>query len=165
MRVANVQDGYIDLSEIKELEVLPSDVDKYALKQGDLLLTEGGDPDKLGRGAVWYGEIQPCIHQNHIFCVRPNRALAEPEYLSALIGSDRGKRYFLQAAKQTTGIATINKTQLCGFPALLPPLSLQQKYTELVKSIRFTRKHLGYSSEQTDQLFNSLLQRAFRGEL
>jgi type I restriction enzyme S subunit len=165
MRVANVQDGYIDLSEIKELEVLPSDVDKYTLKQGDLLLTEGGDPDKLGRGAVWYGKIQPCIHQNHIFCVRPNRTLAEPEYLSALIGSERGKRYFLQAAKQTTGIATINKTQLCGFPAILPPLSLQQKYTELVKSIRFTRKHLDYRSEQVDQLFNSLLQRAFRGEL
>lgn len=165
MRVANVQDGYIDLSEIKELEVLLADVNKYTLQEGDLLLTEGGDPDKLGRGSVWYGEIQPCIHQNHIFCVRPDRALAEPEYLSALIGSERGKKYFLQAAKQTTGIATINKTQLRTFPALLPPLYLQQKYTEFVKLIRSTRKHLINKHEQVDNLFNSLLQKAFRGEL
>ncbi len=130
-----------------------------------MLLTEGGNPDKLGRGSVWYGEIQPCIHQNHIFCVRPDRALAEPEYLSALIGSERGKKYFLQAAKQTTGIATINKTQLCGFPALLPPLYLQQKYTQLVKLIRSTRRLLEDKHKQTEQLFTSLLQRAFRGEL
>ena len=165
MRVANVQDGYLDLSEIKTLEILPTDIDRYILREGDLLLTEGGDPDKLGRGAVWYGKIQPCIHQNHIFCVRPNRTLAEPEYLSALIGSERGKRYFLQAAKQTTGIATINKTQLCGFPAFLPPLYLQQKYSQFVKLIRSTQRRLDDKYEQTNKLFNSLLQRAFSGEL
>lgn len=165
MRVANVQDGYLDLSEIKTLEILPTDIDKYILREGDLLLTEGGDPDKLGRGAIWYGKIQPCVHQNHIFCVRPDQTLAEPEYLSALIGSERGKRYFLQAAKQTTGIATINKTQLYGFPAFLPPLYLQQKYTQIVKVIRSTRTKLDDKYEQTDKFFNSLLQRAFSGKL
>ena len=165
MRVANVQDGYLDLSEIKELEVLQTDVEKYSLRKGDLLLTEGGDPDKLGRGAIWYEEIQPCTHQNHIFCVRPDSGVAEPEYLSTLIGSQYGKRYFLRAAKQTTGIATINKTQLRSFPALLPPLSLQKKYTQAVMSISSTRKHLNLLCTQTDSFFNSLLQRAFRGEL
>ncbi len=165
MRVANVQDGYLDLREIKKLEILPTDINKYILREGDLLLTEGGDPDKLGRGAIWYGKIKPCVHQNHIFCVRPDQTLAEPEYLSALIGSERGKRYFLQAAKQTTGIATINKTQLCGFPAFLPPLYLQQKYTQIVKLIRFTRTRLDDKYEQTDKLFNSLIQRAFSGKI
>lgn len=165
MRVANVQDGYIDINEIKELEVLPTEVNRYALKECDLLLTEGGDPDKLGRGAVWYGEIQPCIHQNHIFCVRSTQTLAEPEYLSALIGSDYGKKYFLRAAKQTTGIATINKTQLSRFPVLLPPLELQHKYTQFIRSLRSTRQHLNKKQEYMDNLFNSLLQRAFRGEL
>ncbi|MBD2034550.1 restriction endonuclease subunit S [Leptolyngbya sp. FACHB-321] len=165
MRVANVQDGYLDLSEIKEIQILPIDLSRYSLKQGDLLLTEGGDPDKLGRGAVWYGEVQPCIHQNHIFCVRPDKSVADPEYLSTLIGSNHGKRYFLKAAKQTTGIATINKTQLRNFPALLPPLTLQQKYNQLVLSIRSMRKNVEDVNGQTDNLFNSLLQRAFRGEL
>ena len=75
LRVANVQDGYLDLTEIKDIEVLPSDIEKYALQDGDILLTEGGDPDKLGRGTVWNGQIPMCIHQNHIFRVRVNRSI------------------------------------------------------------------------------------------
>ncbi|MBE9078284.1 restriction endonuclease subunit S [Romeria aff. gracilis LEGE 07310] len=165
MRVANVQDGYLDLSEIKEISVLPSDIDRYALKTGDVLLTEGGDPDKLGRGAIWNGEVQTCIHQNHIFCVRPDVFIAEPGYLSAHIGSERGKRFFLRAAKQTTGIATINKTQLKSFPALLPPRQLQIDYLNFAKKLRFVSSRLKEHLTQSDNFFNSLLQRAFQGDL
>jgi type I restriction enzyme, S subunit len=165
MRVANVQDGYIDLAEIKELTVSLEDSKKYSLSKGDLLLTEGGDPDKLGRGSVWYGEVDPCIHQNHIFCVRPNLDISKPEFLSKLIGSERGKKYFLRAAKQTTGIATINKTQLRAFPALIPPIELQEAYVSKLKSIQNASIRFSQSYQESDNLFNSLLQRAFRGEL
>jgi type I restriction enzyme, S subunit len=165
MRVANVQDGYLDLNEIKEIEVLSAEVEKYTLKKGDLLLTEGGDPDKLGRGSVWYEQIPICIHQNHIFRVRSNQALVKPEFLSILIGSERGKKYFLRAAKQTTGIATINMTQLRAFPALLPPLTLQKEYINLVEKQRFMLNHANSHFKEINNLFNSLLHRAFRGEL
>ncbi len=165
MRVANVQDGHIRLDDIAEIEVLPEDVDKYSLQTGDLLLTEGGDPDKLGRGAVWKGVIDPCIHQNHIFRVRSKSEIIMPEYLSTLIGSQRGKGYFLRAAKQTTGIATINKTQLKGFSVLIPPLELQKKWDSLVTKKQLTEGHKRASVETIDFLFNSLAQKAFRGEL
>lgn len=165
MRVANVQDGHLVLDEIKEIEVLPSDAKKFLLRDGDVLLTEGGDYDKLGRGTVWHGEIPKCIHQNHIFSVRPLSDEIQADYLSALIGSAHGKRYFLRSAKQTTGIATINKTQLSEFPTLLPPVKLQQAYAASVvqhAAIMTTQaKQFGLS----DNLFKSLVQRAFRGEL
>ena len=83
------------------------------------------DPDKLGRGGIWRGQLTNCIHQNHIFRVRLGNGFAIPEFISAQIGSAYGKRYFLKAAKQTTGIATINMTQLTKFPVLLPNLPLQ----------------------------------------
>ncbi len=73
LRVANVQDGRLDLSRIKEIEVLESEAEKWKLSSGDLLLTEGGDWDKLGRCAVWREEIPNCIHQNHIFCSSSGR--------------------------------------------------------------------------------------------
>ena len=165
IRVANVQDGYLNFDEIKELKILPKDINRYLLQDGDLLLTEGGDPDKLGRGAIWHSQIDPCIHQNHIFAVRPKHDVTEPEYLSALIGSEYGKRYFLRAAKQTTGIATINKTQLKDFPALLPPINLQRKYTKFVQSLKITKEHYYNIQDNSENLFNSLLQKAFRGEL
>ena len=160
-----VWDGHLRLGDIKDITVLPSDIEKYRLKEGDLLLTEGGDPDQLGRGAIWYAPIPVCIHQNHIFRVRSNRKLVIPEFLTALIGSQRGKRYFLKMAKQTTGIASINMTQLKKCPVFLPPLDLQKKYAAIDRQFEATRASLAKRFDVTDDLFNSLVQRAFRGEL
>ena len=115
MRVANVQDGYLDLGKIKEVEILESEMGKWQLKKGDILLTEGGDWDKLGRGVVWNNEIFNCIHQNHIFRLRVNLDKFNPEYLCALIGSSYGKEYFQSASKQTTNLASINQRQLKAF--------------------------------------------------
>jgi type I restriction enzyme, S subunit len=164
MRVANVQDGHLVLDEVKTIAVSEDDGRRYTLQHGDVLLTEGGDPDKLGRGAVWRAEVPNCIHQNHIFRVRPSRAL-RAEYLSAIIGSERGKRYFLRAAKQTTGIATINMSQLKAFPVLVPPLSLQDQYVDLISKISTARGHQERKYAVSDELFASLAARAFSGEL
>jgi type I restriction enzyme S subunit len=167
MRVANVQDGKILTGEedLKTIEVLPEDAEKYLLAKGDILLTEGGDPDKLGRGGVWKGEVETCIHQNHVFRVRVNNGDFLPEYLSALIGSQYGKLYFLKAAKQTTGIASINMTQLKDFPTLRASMKLQQKFKDFLRKIEFQKSIQESNLEQLDNLFHSLQQRAFKGEL
>jgi type I restriction enzyme, S subunit len=165
MRVANVQDGYLDLNEIKYIPGSKVDLEKYILKNGDLLLTEGGDPDKLGRGAVWSGEIKNCIHQNHIFRVRLTSHSHIPIYLSKLCGSEYGKRYFIKSGKQTTGIASINKTQLRRFPVLCPPIALQTQFAERIQLIEAQKQQAMHSLEKSEALFNSLLQRAFTGEL
>jgi len=138
-------------------------LEKYSLTIGDVLLTEGGDPDKLGRGAVWAGEVDPCVHQNHIFSVRVDRSVGEPEFISALIGSAYGKRHFLRIGKQTTGIATINKTQLRGFPVLLPPIQMQEQYATLVERSKAALSRLMLTLGRHEELSSSLTQRAFRG--
>lgn len=165
LRVANVQDGHLNLREVKEIEALTSDIENYALKDRDVLLTEGGDPDKLGRGTVWRNEIPNCIHQNHIFRVRVHSKFLVPEYLSMLVGSVYGKRYFLKSAKQTTGIATINSKQLKSFPVLLPPLALQEKFSKIAEKIEKIKQKQKQLAEELNTLFNSLMQKAFRGEL
>lgn len=132
LRVANVQDGYLDLSLIKSIEVEESEMGKYMLKPGDVLLTEGGDFDKLGRGTIWQGEIDPCLHQNHIFVARPKDRTLMPEFLSLLTGSFYGKTYFLKCSKQSTNLASINSTQLKGFPVLLPPVKEQYQIVAIV---------------------------------
>lgn len=165
MRVANVQDGWIDTTDIKTIFVSPTDVARFSMKKGDLLLTEGGDPDKLGRGAVWDGSISPCIHQNHIFKVRFDTSVVLPEFASFLIGSIRGKRYFLCAAKQTTGIATINKTQLSNFMMLVPNIKLQRQFAGTVLRAKATWKKLEQLAGVSNDVFFSLQQRAFRGDL
>jgi type I restriction enzyme S subunit len=165
MRVANVQDGFLELSEIKTIPAYKSDLNRFKLSVGDVLMTEGGDPDKLGRGAVWNGEIETCLHQNHIFKIKVNKEILNPVFFSMLSGSQYGKRYFLKIAKQTTGIATINKTQLSKFPVLIVPLVLQNQFAERVKAIEAQKTQAQRSLTQAEDLFNSLLQKAFKGEL
>jgi type I restriction enzyme S subunit len=126
LRVANVQDGYLDLSSIKKIKINKKRINRYLLQSEDVLLTEGGDFDKLGRGAVWNGQISPCLHQNHIFVVRPDNKILLSQFLSLQTGSSYGKAYFLRYSKQSTNLASINSTQLKKFPVLLPPLSEQK---------------------------------------
>lgn len=164
MRVANVQDGHLRLDDVKSIVVSREEARRYLLESGDVLLTEGGDPDKLGRGAVWRGEVPNCIHQNHIFRVRPVPGIV-PEFLSAQLGSTRGKRYFLRAAKQTTGIASINMTQLKAFPTLVPPRLEQERFLAFVRQAERVCEAQQWAAQQTDALFHSLVHRAFRGEL
>jgi type I restriction enzyme S subunit len=128
LAVANVQSHRLELGAVKYIEATEAEISRYLLQKNDLLLTEGGDADKLGRGTLWNCELSECIHQNHIFRVRLKGADVRPLFLSWLISSESGKRYFLRAARQTTGIATINMDQLRGFPLLLPPRDLQDEF-------------------------------------
>ena len=165
LAVTNVQDGHIRLDPLKSIDATAAEIEKYAVHCDDILLTEGGDPDKLGRGAVWHGQVEPCIHQNHVFRVRLAADNMTPEFLSHLLASQRGKRYFRSMAKQTTGIASINMTQLRAFPLLEPPRAVQDEFLGRISSVQAARASADRSAKQLDALFAALQQRAFRGEL
>ncbi len=165
LAVANVQDRHLKLEAVKTIGATEVEIERYRLSMNDLLLTEGGDPDKLGRGALWDGSIAECIHQNHVFRVRITSLSINPVYLSWLIGSARGKRYFLSVAKQTTGIASINMTQLKKFPLLTPPIDLQKQFAQIVSRIEEHQQELGKAGDSAEQLFQSLQQQAFTGKL
>lgn len=165
LAVANVQDKSLNLSIVKEIEATEDEIRRYRLQKNDLLLTEGGDPDKLGRGTLWQNELPECIHQNHIFRVRLKSDQVHPVFLNWLVGSERGKKYFLRSAKQTTGIASINMTQLRGFPLLVPPMPLQLEFASRLEDLASIRSRQTNALEEMDCLFASLQHRAFRGEL
>lgn len=127
LRVANVQAGHLDLSEIKTIQALPEEVEELALRKGDVLLTEGGDFDKLGRGAMLEQDLPNCIHQNHVFRVRVEQSKLNPVYFARFLLTGEARQYFLGCAKRTTNLASINMTQLRALPVLLPPLTLQKE--------------------------------------
>jgi len=120
MRVANVQDGFLDLNSVAEIEIPVDDLPRYRLQKGDVLMNEGGDFDKLGRGHIWDASISPCIHQNHVFAVRPHGV--GPTWLNAITGSQYAQFYFMTRSKQSTNLASISSTNLMELPVVLPPV-------------------------------------------
>ena len=119
LRVANVQDGYLDLTEMKSITVPDKEASSYHVRIGDVLMNEGGDADKLGRGAIWTGQINPCLHQNHVFAVRPR--WISPDWLNTWTSSNVAKAYFESRAKQSTNLASISASNLREMPLLKPP--------------------------------------------
>src|ERR1039457_2131912 len=133
LRVANVQDGYLNLEEIATIEITANELQRYALSAGDVLMNEGGDFDKLGRGHIWRGEIPGCIHQNHVFAVRPKGM--EPEWLNLVTSAECGRFYFMSRSKQSTNLASISSSNIQELPVPFPPMQERLLIIEHVRGI------------------------------
>ncbi len=138
LRVANVQNGYIDTSDVATLLATQEEAEKYRLSAGEVLMTEGGDRDKLGRGSVWNGSISPCIHQNHVYAVRTNEKKLNNRFLEYLTVSNVAREYFDLTATKTTNLASTNSSKVLAFPIPLPPVDEQQQIVEYL--IQFDEK-------------------------
>ncbi len=165
LRVANVQAGHLDLAEIKTIDALPEEVEELSLRKGDVLLTEGGDYDKLGRGAMLDEDLPGCIHQNHVFRVRVNQSQLDPVFFAGFLQTDEARSYFLRCAKRTTNLASINMTQLRALPVPKPPLAMQQEYTKQAMGVKGLVVEQVASRQHLQALFNSMLHHAFQGQL
>ena len=161
MAVSNVKDGYIDWTTVKTIQATQQEIEQYRLLPDDVLMTEGGDPDKLGRGAILKEPLQNCIHQNHIFRVRLNESLILPAFFEEYLKHQKAKRYFLGCAKQTTGIASINMRQLKALPVLLPPLELQEQFAAFVEQTDKSKVAVQKALDEAQLLFDSLMQKYF----
>jgi type I restriction enzyme S subunit len=168
LRVANVQRGYLDLSEVKTILATERDIEELTLQNGDVLFNEGGDRDKLGRGWVWRNEVAECIHQNHVFRMRPYSSDLQPELISHH-GNTFGKLWFQTAGKQTTNLASINMGLLRSFPVPVAPADEQQ---EILAQMQVQLDSLGRQEEATDSAMKrataqrqNILRAAFAGQL
>ena len=161
MAVSNVKSGYIDWTTVKTILATKQEIEQYRLMPDDILMTEGGDPDKVGRGAIIKNPLKDSIHQNHIFRVRLDESELLPAYFAEYLQHQKAKRYFLGCAKQTTGIASINMRQLRALPVLIPPLPLQNQFATFVEEVDKSKVEVQKALDQTQLLFDSLMQQYF----
>lgn len=168
LRVANVQAGRTDLAEVKQITVEEARAKDCLLKSGDILLNEGGDLDKLGRGWVWYGQIDPCIHQNHVFRARPVSDLVTPEYVSHYTNA-MGQTFFMEKGKQSVNLASISLTAISKLPVPLPPPAEQSEIVsrveEALSRADAAEATLNAQARAARALKQSILKAAFAGHL
>jgi type I restriction enzyme S subunit len=168
LRVANVQRGRLDLSKMRTIKVRSDRLEHLALRPGDVLLNEGGDRDKVGRGWVWQGEIDPCVFQNHVFRARVVGDAMNPFFLPLYL-NEFGRAHFLAGAKQTTNLASIALSAVKSAPILIAPRVMQDRIVAAVKGsfeeLDEAEAALERARESVAQLRVSLLQTGFAGRL
>jgi type I restriction enzyme S subunit len=168
LRVANVQRGYIDLDEVATICVPPNTLEVLRLQSGDILLNEGGDRDKLGRGWVWEAQIEDCIHQNHVFRARLKNPEMNPRFFSTHANT-WGRSWFEKNGKQTTNLASISLSSLKKLPVPVPSPHEQdqvmkelERRASLVDAVSLAVRRTG---KKSGVLRRAVLARAFSGLL
>lgn len=168
LRVANVQRGWLDLTEIKTIEATERRIAELRLRPGDVLFNEGGDRDKLGRGWVWDGQMDECIHQNHVFRARLKLPGMQPRFLS-WYGNTYGASYFLDRGKQTVNLASLNMSTLRALPVPVPNPIEQAEIVRRVEGLfaladgAFHRIEVAQAAAANG--FRAIQAKAFHGDL
>ncbi|OUC15044.1 MAG: hypothetical protein B0A82_08970 [Alkalinema sp. CACIAM 70d] len=163
LRVANVYRDQLHLEDLKTMRVTPQELQKIKLEKGDLLLVEGhGNPEEIGRSAVWEGSMQTCVYQNHLIRVRVDRTIADPTYISTYLNAQGGRRQFTKFGKTTSGLNTITASNVKAITIACPPLKLQRHYCEYQRQLAHTLQNAHRHFQEAETLFNTLLQRSFQ---
>ncbi len=150
LRVANVKRGRLDLNNIKYINVPDSEMARLRLEVNDILFVEGnGSKAELGRAAIWAGEIENCVHQNHIIKARPNIRRVDPEFLMEWFNTDVGRQHFFRNAKTTSGLGTLNSTDIRTAPVPLPPTVEEQR--KIVEQLREARRQAAKIRQEADR--------------
>ena len=168
LRVANVQRGRLDLAKMRTILVPEAKLEALTLQRGDVLLNEGGDRDKVGRGWVWEDQLPQCVFQNHVFRARVRDDVVCPYFLSLYL-NEFGRDYFLTGAKQTTNLASISLSAVKGAPVVVPPRAEQTRIVAAVNAlfeeVEAGEAALARAREGLTQFRASLLHAASTGAL
>jgi type I restriction enzyme, S subunit len=155
LRVANVQPGRLDLGTVTSIRVPRALAERSTLRAGDVLMTEGGDIDKLGRGTVWNDEIPGCLHQNHVFAVRPTRGL-NPDYLAVFTRTSSARAHFESTGVQSTNLASTSASKVRD---LRIPLATPAEQARLVARVETRRSQIGATKRATERSIELLRER------
>ena len=167
LRAANVTWDGFDLSDVKEMDFNPGELETYRLEPGDILLAEAsGSADEVGKPAVWNGEIKDCCFQNTLIRVRPYRQIVS--YLFHHLLSD-ARSGALGRAARGVGIHHLGAERSSSWAVALPPLAEQQRIVAEVERrlsvVQQAEATVEASLARAERLRQSILKQAFSGRL
>jgi len=168
--VAHVQRNWIDTSDARYFEVSDEELEKWRLLPGDVLVIEGnGSADQIGRTALFSGEIEDCVHQNHVIRIRPNQKWILPDYLNGFLNSPPGQKQMRERSRTTSGLFNLSVGRIKSIDVPLPLLKDQQRIVEKLQEMRYKFDALqrlqAESAAELDALIPSILDKVFNGEL
>ena len=169
LRVANVHRGRLLLDKLHRFELTSQELRKLRLEAGDILLVEGnGSRTEIGRCALWNGEVEDCVHQNHIIRVRLAKGVL-PQYVSIFLNSPVGQFAIQQAASSTSGLYTLSVNKVKRLSIALPPLAEQEAIADHAEGHISRVDEVGTALleqlARSTRLRQSVLHQAFTGNL
>ena len=133
LRTSNVLWDAIDLSSVDEMTLSERDMTAKLLRQGDLLVCEGGE---IGRAAIWNGEVETMSFQNHLHRLRPIGPGVEPRFYVFFLQSAFTQLGIFEGAGNNTTIPNLSRVRLAGLDVPQPTLGEQQAISAALGQVR-----------------------------
>lgn len=166
LRLRDIRSGWIDFSDVNRITLEPSEAKRYCVSSGDLLFIRvNGNPDYVGRCAIFEGHSEPVFFNDHIMRVKVDPTRIHSVFLAFLLNNKHGKNEIAKYRKTSAGQHTINQDGLGKIQISTPPIALQTEFVHRMESIGRQKNVFSESLAELDALFASLQHRAFRGEL
>ncbi len=167
LRMGNIQNGYLNIDDLKHIELPEKEIQKYLLNEGDVLFNRTNSLEKVGKAAVFKGLEGRWVFASYLIRLVINKNKAIPEYVNGLINSPLGREFILRTARRAIGMVNINAKEIQKFEIPLPSLNDQKSLIQKVETVR------SYALEIRKDLKDgfigmlpvSILQKAFSGEL
>jgi len=156
--VGNVYRGRLDLVNVKQFELVAGELERFRLEFGDILVVEGnGSASEIGRCAVWGGEIENCVHQNHIIRCRP-KDMAMTPYSVLYLNSPDGMSEMTSLAITSAGLFSLSVGKIRKIPMPLPPLAEQHRIVAKVDALMALCDQIETSLTTAEQTRSRLLE-------
>jgi len=151
--------GEMDFTDLKYIDLADKDLDKYLVHQGEVLFNRTNSKELVGKTAV-YREKEPMAYAGYLIRLIPNEK-ANGEFISAFLNSPYGKKLLRNMAKNIVGMANINAQELENIDIYIPPITLQNKFAEIVKKTEEQKQLVRKAIDETQYLFDSLMSEYF----
>ena len=162
LRMNNITyQGNMDFESLKYINIPDKDKAKYVVKKGDILFNRTNSKELVGKTGLYNEDVEMII-AGYLIRVRANE-FANPYYIWAYLNSIHGKLTLTNMCKSIVGMANINAQELQDIKILIPPINIQDQFADRIQAIEAQKQLALASLEKSEALFNSLLQRAFKG--
>jgi type I restriction enzyme S subunit len=167
LRMGNIRNGYLDMSDMKHIDLNEDEFKKYCLKDGDILINRTNSLELVGKAAVFEGVKKDCVFASYLIRLQVDESRALPQFVSSVINSRVGRSYILHTARRAIGMVNINAQEIARMPISLPPISEQKKLVASMFEARhiLTRLMESMTKKAVQAIPGAILQKAFAGEL
>jgi type I restriction enzyme, S subunit len=166
IRIPNINFGYVNFRDLKYSTLPKKELENVSLKKGDLLFVRSnGNPDYIGRCAMYNSDFD-AVFASYLIRVKVNRNISiRPDFIAYHINYKSFRRRVIREARTTAGNYNLNTAGLRSFELITPPIELQNRFATIIEKIENQKELCQQSLQKSEELFQSMLQRAFRGEL
>lgn len=161
LRNANVRWFDFDLGNVSEMEFSDNELSRFSVKNGDLLICEGGEP---GRCAVWRDDPREIYYQKALHRARVKSEIVLPDFLSHWFFNAAQSGLLADSVTSAT-IAHLTGVKIKKLEIIIPPMSRQLEFVRRLNELENYMRIQHSAATLTFSMFNAVQHRAFRGEL